>query len=187
MPLRVRGDEFNKLYSALIDRNGNLWVGAQNSGLWCCRLTGKMGIFHLRGVGTFACISSRLPTILRALRWRSCVPLFWTDGAIGPSEVHSAMSPPFSVMASMTIPGLPPRCDSVQFYHPSSGRFSVLPFPGLGPPSSIFSKVQRMLTGELWLLRGDGIFIAGCGGRWTLPVHHKGVWSRPGCVGLFCG
>ena len=58
VPYGVRGDEFNKLYSALIDRNGNLWVGAQNSGLWCCRLTGKWVFSPPSEVGMSVCISS---------------------------------------------------------------------------------------------------------------------------------
>lgn len=175
IPYETTETKFSKLYSIMVDRGGDLWIGSQNSGLWRLRLNNSKGIFTATELGMSNCVATGFADIdgNRHLVASDGIGVFgYSDQNLsttlyGPSNgltnknVTSVLNDGNGKIWVTTWGG--------GLYSSSTAdvHFKNETFHGIASPRSNLFSIIRLKDGDYWVCAGgDGLY-----------VMHNGVWS----------
>lgn len=184
--------EFNKLYALLADKNGNIWVGTQNSGLWRYSLRSKGSSFSSSDLGLPNCPANGFCELPNGNIMATCDGLGLCEFAETATSVKL-----YSVADGLKNRNLTSVCADADGRlllaswggglfagTPTKNGYSFysVPFTGVENPSSKIISCRRFLNGDIWaLMGGDGLYVCQ-NGRWRRQsvAHNRCLELWPG-------
>lgn len=178
MPFGASDEEFSKIYALYADQKGNVWVGTQNTGLWCYSVHGFSSAFSAADLGLPRTLANGFAQTKSGSMLVACDGLglceFTENGELRTIYNESAG------LTTINLTGVTTDA-SGRVYVPTWGgglfeaqsgsgkmHFSNIGFTGVDKPQSNMTNLTVMSTGDLWAsVGGDGLYI-----------QHNGIWAR---------
>ncbi len=175
LPFGVNDENFSKLYSVLVDKAGDLWVGSQNSGLWCLRLSNNKAIFTATELGMSTCLASGFAELgpgrhlvasdgigIYSYNDQTLAPVLYGNSVgLTNKNITSVINDGKGKIWATTWGGGLFSSDV------NNVRFSPVTFNGISSPRINLFNIVCLSNGDYWVCAGgEGIYIL-----------HDGVWS----------
>lgn len=186
--------DFCKLYTLLADKNGNIWVGTQNSGLWRYSLRSKGGSFSSSDLGLPNCPANDFCELPNGNIMATCDGLGLCEFAETATSVKL-----YSVADGLKNRNLTSVCADADgrllvaswgggLFAGSPSKngysFSNVSFSGVENPSSKIILCRRFQNGDIWsLMGGDGLYVCQ-NGHWRRQslAHNRCLELWPGLI-----
>lgn len=188
LPYGTTEETFSKLYAVLVDRDGDLWVGSQNSGLWRLRLSNKNGIFTATELGMSNCVATGFADLKdgRHLVASDGIGVFsYSDHTLTPHLFGPSNGLTNKNVTSVLNDGVGKVWVTTWggglFSSPTDNiHFTNIPFSGIPSPRPNLFSVVRLLNGDYWVCAGgDGIYVLH-NGQWSLKLlQHPDYGADP--------
>lgn len=181
---------FNKLYGVLVDRNGDVWVGSQNSGLWRCRRGSSNGVFSSAELG-MTCVATDFAMAGKQIyvasdgvgvytfnRKSNEMTLFGEAQGLTNKNVTALYSDSNNRLWVSTWGGglfVAEHADN-----PDNIHFKPVSFKGIDMPRTNFFKAIEMKNGDFWVCSGgDGVYQC-INGVWSVKsLKHENFGPDP--------
>lgn len=188
LPYGITEENFSKLYAIMVDRDGDLWVGSQNSGLYRLRLSNNNGIFTATELGMANCVATGFADLKdgRHLVASDGIGVFaYSDHTLSPHLFGPSNGLTNKNVTSVLNDGLGKiwvttwgggiYCSPTDNIH-----FTNMPFTGIANPRMNLFSVIRLLNGDYWVCAGgDGIYVLH-NGQWSLKLlQHANYGNDP--------
>ena len=167
-PFETKEEQFSKLYCMIADRDGNLWIGSQNSGLWKYRTDNTGSLYTSSQIGvsgklvnSFAIdadqnlvVASDGTGIYECSRIENKARLLGSQNGLTCKNVTSVdVDKDGNIWASTWGGGLYVKACGTD-------NFRQVKIDGVNSPQSNMMQVMHLKNGELWVCSGgDGIYV----------------------------